>query len=267
MRSIQRIAIVVGALLAGCSLIYDFDDLEGLPCGCLPGFVCLPDSNTCVAAGAVDDFKSCTINATPNPDDQCQTGSECVEINTRGARCLPRCTPRVPILEDVGTSIRAECGDGRFCWEVAAGVGYCDDGECNDLPNDCPAPQRCVRINGAGVCFEACDILSNADPCGPAPAHCQPVTEGRTMACLPSGDRQAGEVCGTSEGACAAADDLGRGLICARPMNSTSPLRTCVARCNPALGNADCPLQGETCFPLTANIDDLGTDLGICQGS
>ena len=256
---------LTGLAASSCSLILDFDDVEGLPCGCQTGFVCLSDSQTCVRAGSVDDFKSCDINATP-ANDQCKGGSECVEINDTGARCLPRCLPQVPFVSEVGAAIAAECGAGKYCWQVAPGTGYCDDGECNDLPDDCPPPQRCVRINGAGVCFETCDIFSNATPCGATGTHCQPVAESRVFACLPSGTQQSGEPCGLAEGQCEDLDSENRTLICTRPIGGTNPVRRCAPRCNPALPNVECFLANEGCFTAIANIDDLGTDLGICQG-
>ena len=259
-------ALTVAMMSSGCGLILDFDDLEGLPCDCLPGFVCLSTSETCVPANSVDDFKSCDVNATPNASDQCQAGSDCVEINQAGGRCLPRCTPRIPFVAEVGLEIQAECGEGRYCWELSPGVGYCDDGECSDIPETCPPPQRCVSINGAGVCFDVCDIFSTASPCGATATHCQPVAETRIMACLPSGAQLSGEPCGLTEGACEDVDDQGRGLICTRPQQSTNPLRRCAPRCNASLDNVDCPLPGEGCFLAIPDIDDLGTDLGICQG-
>lgn len=257
-------AVGVGAG-AGCSLALDFDDIEGLPCECRTGFVCLSGSQTCVPARSVDDFKSCDLNATPDPNDQCAEGRECVVLNAGGPRCLPRCTPRVPSVSDVGRLINEDCGPGKYCWELSAGVGYCDDGECSDLPNDCPPPDVCVRINGAGVCFRPCEIFGE-DNCRPGNDHCQPVVEGSVLACLPDGTQQAGQPCGATEGGCVPTDDLNRTLICTRPMGSTAPLRRCSPVCNPALGNADCPAMGEGCFPAIANIDSLGTDLGICQG-
>ena len=265
MRSIAALAVVAGSMTA-CSLALDFEDLEGLPCPCDQGFICLSTSQTCVPTQSVDDFKSCDIDATPNPSDQCKEGRDCVVLNGIGARCLPRCTPRIPFVTDVGREIEAECGAGKYCWELSAGVGYCDDGECTDLPDSCSPPEQCVRINGAGVCFTGCDIFSNAMPCGATGTHCQPVVESRIMGCLPSGTQQSGQPCGLAEGACDDTDDQGRGLICVRPLGSSNPLRTCAPRCNFSLNNTDCILQGEGCFEAIGNIDDVGTDLGICQG-
>ncbi len=257
--------LTVAVGIAGCSLVLDFDDIEGLPCECRAGFVCLSESQTCIRAGSVDDFKSCDVDAVP-ADDQCGAGRACVDINGRGPRCLPACVPLVPFVSEVGRELETQCGDGRYCWEVSSGQGYCDEGECNDLPDDCPPPQRCVRLNGAGVCFETCDIFSNDAPCGATGTHCQPVAETRTMACLPTGARQMGEVCSLSEGTCDDLDDQGRTLICARAMSSTDPLRRCAPRCNPAVPQVECFVANEGCFTAIANVDSLGRDLGICEG-
>ncbi|MEL7371879.1 MAG: hypothetical protein AAFN74_23345 [Myxococcota bacterium] len=264
----RLIGSILGSMMftAGCSLLLDFDDIEGLPCDCQTGFVCLSTSNTCVPSESVDDFKSCDINATPNPNDQCKPGRDCVVLNSGGARCLPRCTPVNPFVADVGRLVAQECGVGQYCWELSAGVGYCDDGECNDLPETCPPPERCVRINGAGVCFQVCDIFDNNMPCGATGEHCQPVAESRVMACLPSGTQASGQPCGVAEGACAPTDAQNRGLICTRLLNSTNELRRCAPRCNFNLGNVDCQLPGEGCFAAITDIDSVGTDLGICQG-
>ena len=247
--------------IAGCNAVLDFDDIEGLPCPCVqPGYVCLSASQTCERSQSVDDFKSCDINATPDPNDQCGEGSNCVDINGRGPRCLPRCTPLNPFVRDVGSRLADACQIGRYCFEGAqAGVGYCDDGVCNEFSMRCPDTQSCQVINSAGVCFSDCNIFDPATPCGPSATHCQPVAEQAVMACLATGIRRQGEVCGLDEGACA------EGLICTRPLGSMNQVRTCAPPCNFNLGDADCePEQG--CFRAIPNVEGLGTDLGICQG-
>ena len=265
--TVARRALWVGlaTAAASCSVILDFDNIEGLPCDCLPGYVCLSTSQTCVPINSVDDYKSCDINATPNANDQCMPGSECVTLNAPGPRCLPRCEPVSPFVSEVGSQLAAQCGTGRYCWAFSAGVGYCDDGECDEFNNPCDPPLACVRVNNAGVCFATCDIFSNALPCGATGQHCQPVADTAITACLDSGLQQSGQACGVAEGACTSADAFGRGLVCTRPQGSSNPLRTCSPVCNPASGNADCR-AGEGCFIAISRIDDIGTSLGICQG-
>ncbi len=285
-RGVTVLLTTAGGVLfaSACNLLVDFDDIEGLPCDCLQGYVCLSSSQTCVREGSVDTFKSCDIMATPSPNDLCAADPDaskplelrqrdCVNINARGPRCLPRCTPRNPFVADVGREIENECGVGKYCWEVAPGVGYCDDGECNDSPDTClerSATERCVLINGAGVCFRTCDVFSTNVPCGATPEHCQPVAGTRTTACLPSGARRWSEPCGLEEGACFATDRRPdtptaplRNLICSERPGSSSPVRTCEFSCNTAVG---CSGVGEFCAIVIPNINDRDTSLGICEG-
>ena len=78
--------LLVFAVSNSCSLVLDFEELDGLPCGCLPEFVCLVASNGCVPRHSVELFKSCTLDAV-DPDALWPRASAEAPM---GARCLDR---------------------------------------------------------------------------------------------------------------------------------------------------------------------------------
>lgn len=260
--------VLTGGLAAGvgCSLALDFDSELDLPCPCKPDYLCLRTSNVCVLKGSVDDYKSCSFDADV-PDDLCQAGSTCIDFRG-GPKCLPECFPQQYITGDASASIRAECSVGRTCWPIPGGgeaQGVCFEGECNELANDCTAPQRCVNVNAAGVCFTPCKIFSVDQPCLGGQA-CHPLGSTNVMACVRPGIRKDGEVC-TEKDPCAATTDDGtaRPLVCDRPsVAGAADVRRCRKIC-PAPSTTGCD-GGEACLTARLDVDPDRRDvtLGLC---
>lgn len=266
---IVALGLVTGA---GCSLALDFDSELDLPCApggvCKPEYVCLQTSNVCVAKSSVDDFKSCTFDAVV-PDDLCKAGSTCIDFNGSGPTCLPRCVPQQFITPEASNDVRAQCAVGKYCWPIPGGgesQGVCYQGECTELANDCTAPQRCVNVNGAGVCFTPCKLFSPDQPCLGGQA-CHPLGNTNVTACIRPGVGKVGDVC-TAQTPCAALTDetTPRPMVCDRPaVTGAADLRRCYKVCQ-VPSTAGCN-NGERCVLARADVDPdrNGIDLGICQ--
>jgi hypothetical protein len=260
-------------IFASCSFLYDFNDLSGLPCDpshqCDPNHVCLVPSNTCFPRHGVDSGKSCDIGA-ENPDDLCPANHVCESVNSQGKRCLPICTPSDYGTPEASANIHAQCAFGTTCWSITRGGGVCSEGVCNDMPNDCPADQQCVRFNGAGVCFTPCEIFKSS-PCGGTQI-CQPVGDSSITACIPSGNIALGQIC-DDHNMCTQSDMAGRPLVCDRPQNSSDiTLRHCFAicQCSPGTDQVQCDASRcntmAPCVLARPNVDpSTMVGLGLCE--
>ena len=270
MRFATQIAALSLTLLASnsCSLALDFEDLDGLPCGCLPDFVCLVASNRCVPRHSVELFKSCTLDAV-DPDALCPRasaeapmGARCLDRDGLGPRCLPICTPTNYSTADAAQSVAAQCPVGTTCWTASDRAGVCDEGECSDQPNNCVGGSRqCVTFNGAGVCFTTCEIFVPDNSCA-GDKLCHPIGASSVTACIDQGTKALGEIC-DDENPCQKFDDptRRRPMICDRPMGSQGP-RRCWAICNPSDGSR-CILP-ESCTISRGRVNQSSSSLGIC---
>ncbi len=273
--SLAPYAAVIALGLAagvGCSLALDFDSESDLPCApggvCKPESVCLQTSNVCVARNSVDDYKSCTFDAV-TPDDLCKAGSTCIDFSGNGATCLPRCFPQQFITGDASNDVRAECSVGKNCWQIPGGgeaEGVCHPGECNELANDCPAPQRCVNVNAAGVCFTPCKLFSPDQPCLGGQA-CHPLGSTNVTACVRPGIRKELELCSAKDPCAAVTDDgTSRPMVCDRPaITGAADQRRCYKVCQ--VGSSAGCNNGERCVLARLDVDPdrRNIDLGICQ--
>lgn len=250
-------ALLVSAT-AGCMFVLDFDDESELGCPCLPDHVCLNSSNRCVKKGSTDLFKSCVLDV-DNPDDLCPVTelgqAKCVAINGAGPRCLPPCIPSNYTTPDSGLHVAAQCPSATTCWPLESGEGVCSEGICDELANNCPAAQKCIAFNGAGVCFTPCPPFQ-LDACVGA-ALCHPIGESPETACILAGKVPPGEAC-TDTDPCVQVDSLMRPLVCDLPINQDGP-RRCLPICRVGTG-AEC-VTGESCQP-TRTI--TGATLGVC---
>lgn len=247
-----------------CSFLVDFDDIEGLKCPCDEKHVCLVPAQTCRKRNSVDDFKSCDLGA-DRPDDLCRQNSICQRVNGVGLRCLPTCTPSNYATPEAARNILAQCAPGTTCWETERG-GVCSEGICNDIPNNCPAPQQCVRFNGAGVCFTPCQIFQRT-PCG-GPQICHPIGDSAVTACIKAGPVRLNEIC-TDREMCAQLDPDSRPMVCDLPLNSSELSRRCRAVCICAAGQASCDSTRcqptKPCAIARPNVDPTSHDgLGLC---
>jgi hypothetical protein len=259
-------AAALGA--AGCSAALDFDSELDLPCPCdATKSVCLTAANRCVAKGSVDDFKSCDPTASPK-DDQCKSGSTCVNLRRpgdvaegTGALCMPRCAPVEYNTPNSSAAIAQQCPRGTTCWPLQGGgpgEGVCYNGVCDVMPNTCAAPQQCVPFNGAGVCFTVCTFFDPMNGCI-GDQTCHPVGASNVSACLSIGVRQEYELCNERD-LCAKTSPDNRQLVCDKPEGSTD-----LARCYKACefgGNIGCA-PTETCQFARPNIQ-AGKNLGVC---
>lgn len=247
------------AAAAGCSAILDFDDEADLPCECRTGFVCLRASNRCVPTRSVELFKSCSLDA-DSPDDLCPENAICYNLKGRGPRCLPLCTPTTYSTPEAGLKVNAQCPVGKTCWEAGTRGGVCDEGECTDVPNNCPPTQRCVAFNGAGVCFTECQIFQG-DACVDQTRACHPIGASSVTACVPIGTAGYSDLCSDTM-PCAKFDAANRPMVCDREANSQAP-RRCWPVCVPGDGR-QCSAQ-ETCQFARSRINEVsGVDLGLC---
>lgn len=270
------LALIAGGLLglAGCSGIYDFDTIEDLPCDCLPGYVCLPRSNTCVKAGSSELGRACDLSA-DSPDDLCPSGSVCQDVRGEGAHCRKACQGVSYNLVSAAAFEQTQCGTGQLCTvgngnkaKIARGV--CAESECNSLAQTgCQGGQRCVDINGAGRCMTACHVTRDAllGNCSEGFA-CQPVVLGSSgspgLACLPVGTSPFKAACGfdpagvASAKPCAQKAETGEALICSQPSPNAPPL--CHQLCIQGAGH--CP-NGVPC-QVRYTDSNAGLRLGVC---
>lgn len=249
-------------LAAGCSAVYDFDDLEGLPCPCDAEHVCDEASGRCVPVSSVEPFKSCPQETPLEGDELCPVRHRCVAVLGQGPRCLPQCEPVLYARPDAGREVAAQCPFGTTCWPSEKG-GVCAEGVCRDNPNSCEPGRTCVLFNGAGVCFTDCQIFQPS-ACG-GNQICHPIGLASVTACIDAGGLPEGSVCTRpGDGMCRRTDDQNRALLCARPEAATRADLFCRPVCNFADG-VPC-LPGETCVLVRANVDPFtGTDIGVCE--
>ena len=255
-------AVLPSLAVAGCSMILDFDDLSELPCECLPDYVCLVESNRCVPKRSVDLFKSCNTDAR-NPDDLCPEGARCVDVGG-GHRCLTSCILSSYSTPEAAQRIATECPTGTTCWPVPAdpGTGVCAESECTDSPNNCPGDEKCVRANGAGMCFQTCRIFSTPNGCVGDQA-CHPILASSATACVRAGIIDIHQICDDAN-PCKKTDSTTiRPLICDRPAGNEGP-RRCVAPCMDGAGTR-C-VGNEACsFSRSMVETEAGpVDLALC---
>ena len=261
--------------LSACSLALDFDDLDDLPCDsaadCLPDYVCLQASRTCVLRNSVDPYKACPTDTPGDGNELCKSpgptaGQEvkCASINGQGPRCLETCTPTTYATPDAALTVSSQCPMGRTCWDLGDGTGVCSEGICSPNPNNCDPGEECIVFNGAGVCFTTClPYQDNPLPCG-ANQICHPIGNRSVTACVPAGERTLNELCSAEE-MCQKIDGTAeqRPMVCDRELDSPAP-RRCYAICK---DQSDCNAPAEACRIARPNIDpELGTDLNVCVG-
>ena len=256
--------VFLASILLSCSYALDFDDIANLPCDCLPEYVCLKGSDQCVPQGSVEDFKFCTPDAV-DPDALCQGGSKCIDLDGNGNRCLPPCTITNYSTPNTGQRVRDECPTGTLCWETERG-GYCSEGECSEIRQDCPITQQCVAVNGAGKCFTTCNIFDGRDACGGNDI-CHLLLDSNVTSCVSSGSAIIGQICDDAT-PCAKFDTstgVERPMICAKPIGSDDN-RRCQPICVPGNSSAFTCKTEESCQLVATNVDAVtGANLGICK--
>ncbi len=249
-------------LLSGCSFILDFDNVDDLPCPCDPEHVCLEASNRCAATRSVDRFKSCPTDTPLGGDELCPTDNDiCVDVNGRGSRCLPKCTPVNYATPSASSELNLVCPPTTTCWPLPDGTGVCSEGVCDALIQNCAATQMCGNFNGAGVCFTTCDVFqTNPLPCSSGQV-CHPIGTESFTACVDAGPRARTEIC-DSKNMCQKTDEIGRPMVCAKQLGSTAEQLRCWPICVPG---TPCQGAGESCLIARSNVDPItGADLGIC---
>jgi hypothetical protein len=255
---------LVPFVVVACSFLEDFDSVEGLPCPCDPDHVCLVPSNSCHLRHSVDDFKSCDLGA-QTPDDLCRQNRICQSVNGGGMMCLPQCMPSDYATPDAAANIATQCPTGTTCWMTDRG-GVCNQGICNDIPNNCPPPQECVRFNGAGVCFTPCQVFQVSPPPCAGGQLCHPVGDTSKTQCIAPGMGKLNDPC-TDMDMCQQTDTIGRRLVCVVPSGSME-LRRCRAICACPAGAAACDNSscnsGAACALAVPNVDQSGNGLGVC---
>lgn len=256
-------ALVLGS---GCSFGLDFDEIDGLPCPCDVGFVCLEGTGTCAAEGSVDAFKSCRTDTPLFGNELCPPNHLCETAGgSGGPRCLPVCSPVNYARPDDGRRIAEQCPFGTTCITTQSGAGVCAEGECQDNPNrGCGPSEVCGVFNGAGICFAECDLAEASIECGPTQM-CHPIGPLALAACVDAGTVQSGEICTRPEDGMCQKEDASfspRPLVCARPAASTSSALRCSPACN-QLNPRAC--EGtETCQLVRANVS-ANYSLGVCR--
>ena len=147
----MRALIVTFLLCSGCSLVYDFEDLSGIPCrineGCPTGYSCATSdgvSGECVVPGSRNFEESCSRNI------QCAEGlvcdnAFCTEGQASCERaCRNACEPGNMLS---CTSPNELCIPARE--PSTQGGGFCQQGNCI-AASDCDAREVCVRDPGRG---------------------------------------------------------------------------------------------------------------------
>lgn len=247
-RPVALILLAAG-LGPGCSAILDFEDTTNLPCPCLPDHLCVEASDRCVPKQSVDDFRSCELDVA-TPDELCKGASKCIDTNGRGPRCLPPCTATTYSVPEVAARLAGECPQGTACFTTPRG-GFCDEGVCDVLANNCAIGEQCISFNGAGLCFLTCRIFTQSACAGAA--ICHPIGDSAVNACIVAGPRGHGDICDDIN---TCTQDSARPLVCDRPINSGDQ-RRCLPACS---GPAEC-LLGESCTPSRRMPGDFS---GIC---
>ena len=244
-------------MLSGCTLIYDFDDIKGLPCDCARGYICLSDdggrTGTCALPGTRAQGDTCSQNA------HCAEGLICdnafCEVGQADCvrTCRLGCDPADPAS---CTSTLELCFPARE--EGAQGSGFCQEGNCSDA-EPCDVGNICLR-DGArakqtGVCAQTCDPL-DTEVCGDGHGCSFWFGDLNQTACDVAGDLPVGASCGGGEGLCVP------GSVClSEPTPSDPNAARCVQLCDPE------GRRGEACRspnPTCAAIP--GFALGICTG-
>ena len=146
----MRALIVTFLLCSGCSLVYDFEDLSGIPCrineGCPTGYSCATSdgvSGECVVPGSRNFEESCSRNI------QCAEGlvcdnAFCTEGQASGERvCRNACEPGNMLS---CTSPNELCIPARE--PSTQGGGFCQQGNCI-AASDCDARESASGIQVA----------------------------------------------------------------------------------------------------------------------
>ncbi len=250
--------LALSILLSSCSLFYDFDDLNGLPCG---GIACAR-GYSCLTADGEDGI--CIAPATRERDDTCSRNLHCKEglicdnaFCTEGqAECERRCR-----LGCDPSNLLACASSSELCFpareEGAQGQGFCQAGNCQ-AADDCTAGSICVRdaerTKLKGVCAESCDML-DLTSCGAERACAFWFGDLNQAACDVAGDLTTGAQCNVATGTCAP------GNIClAQPTAQDPNFSVCVQLCDPTGQRGDaCRSPNPGCVPIP------GMNLGYCS--
>lgn len=244
--------IFVGRLLGGCSLAYDFDDIDGLRCPCQDGYVCI--DGACEPSGQVDDFAPCR----PDVDDaQCRPGARCTE-GTEGAFCLPSCA-----RANFGASpVPDACVAGTVCRpRTSDAATVCMPSACDVGDNRCGVGRVCVLLNGAGVCVAPCDPFATEACLGDEACH--PIGASGQTACIPAGETGLGAACTDTPCARRSAEATPRPLVCTASQADSDAILRCRPACVPSTGYG-C-MAGETCATARPGATTAsGAALGVC---
>ena len=240
------------ALVSGCALVYDFDDVSGLPCGpdngCGRGYSCLTEDGTtglCVLAGTRSLEETCSRNAHCGEGLLCDNAT-CWEGQDNCQRlCRLGCDPSNLLSCNSSSQL---CFPARE--EGAQGQGFCQQGDCQST-NDCDAGDICVRdadrAKGTGVCTQGCDMLDSSS-CGENRACVFWFGDISQAACDQAGDLPIGAACNSGDGRSCVP-----GSICGDNL--------CVQLCDPESQRGEaCAAPNPTCLQIG------GMNLGYCTG-
>lgn len=248
-------------LLSSCSLVYDFDDLSGLPCritdGCPTGYSCATSdgiNGECVVPQSKGFEESCSRNI------QCSEGmicdnAFCTEGQANCERlCRYGCDP---------SDLLSCASPNELCFpareEGAQGQGFCQLGNCITA-SDCDAGDICVRdadrAKNKGVCTQGCDMLDTTS-CGEGKGCSFWFGDVSQAACDDAGTLPVGSECNNGTGACVP------GSICLSQPSAEDPNRSvCSQLCDPD------GQRGQACGSPNPTCARLGNmNLGICSGT
>ena len=258
----MRVLIAVVWLSSSCTLVYDFDDLSGIPCriaeGCPTGYSCATNDGVngeCILPRSRDFEESCSRNI------QCADGlicdnAFCTEGQASCERlCRRACEPSNMLS---CTSPNELCIPAREASDQ--GSGFCQQGNCI-VAGDCDAREVCVRdpdrAKNTGICTQACDMLDSSS-CGDGRGCSFWFGDTSQAACDVAGTLPIDAECNTGTGSCEP------GSICLDQPTDANPSRAvCTQLCDPdgARGQA-CGAPNPTCARLGA-----GLNLGVCIAS
>jgi hypothetical protein len=243
----ELILLVVGALLAACSLVLDWDPANR-PCSngqCEDTYSCL--GSVCIADGSVAEGQTCTqdvqcdqdakLICTPRPSFACRKPCDAMFLASGNCGANAYCRPSPDLVTKVprGSCVHSECSvdkdcdTGLVCIKIADRAGAC-------LPHCQPSGAR--NATGTGY-SDGC----NAPVDQPTP-YCQPLGlsgQERTVCLDQSAVTQAdyGAACDFGKSTCA------RGSACIN--------NKCVPYCDPTNDGFPCA-SADKCVTTTHDI-------------